>query len=267
MSMFTFKQFNDENVAGKKRLITEQALRETFPEGLALQLQFPFRASKVINRIIEEYIATQVTMNVTDITYRTLKQDVLTERINEIFNEFRPGALQKIAQLRPTIDALRSNPQNLYALAGATELTFANKVSRTLSTTMGPLWEKIAKISPHVVDPETDFGIRIPGVDIIYKNIETGVVEYAQLKTQRNTLTGGQSGRVDAELSLHDNPVFCACFLTSPGWTYNTKRNISRLAGAEFWSRVGIDYDVVVERLTGLILSLEDGFVDMLTDS
>ena len=264
--MFTYQSFKVADIQERKRLITSQAEKETFPEGIAAQLQFPFRASKVINRIIRDIIDDQILLDDNNES-SILEPENLSAKISEILEGYRPGALDRIASLRPTVAELQANPKNLYALAGATELAFANNVSRNISTTMGPLWEKIAKISPYVVDPELDLGIKIPGVDIILLHKEAGVIEYAQLKTQRNTLTGGQSGRVDAELSLHDNPIFCACFLTAPSWTYNTKKHIPRLAGVEFWSRIGIDYDIVVEKLSELILSLEDGFVEMLGNS
>jgi|GEM_PF-1055795 len=262
--MFTYEQFKNSTVLERKNLILKQANLETFPEGIAHQLQTPFRTSKVINRIIDYYINDQIKIDMQRPNGSILLSENLSDEIDIILQAYEPLALERIAHLRPTVAELQDNPKNLYALAGATELTFANKVSRNVSTTMGPLWEKIARISPHVVDPELDFGIKIPGVDIIHKNIESGVIEYAQLKTQRNTLTGGQSGRVDAKLSLHDSPVFCACFETTPSWTYNTKRNIPRLVGEEFWNRIGINYDTVLEKISKLILSLENGFVNML---
>jgi hypothetical protein len=165
---------------------------------------------------------------------------------------------------RPTVEELQAEPKNIYELVGATELAFANRVSRNISTTMGSLWEKVANISPYAVNPETEFGVKIVGVDLILKNAQSGQVEYAQLKTQRNTLTGSQSGRADSELSLHDNPIFCACFDTKPSWTYNSQKNIPKYCGPVFWNRINIDYNLVVSSLDRLFSSLEGSFVKML---
>lgn len=266
--MFTYQTFKHADIPERRRLIISQAELETSPEGIATQLQSPFRTSKVINKIIDRFIDDQIAEDNNNAEGSVLDEHKLCDEIDKILGEYQARTLLKVTKLRTTTSVeLQLKPKNLYTLAGASELTFANNASRHISTTMGPLWEKIAKISPYVVDPEIDFGIKIPGVDIILKNTESDVIEYAQLKTQRNTLTGGQSGRVDAEMSLHDNPIFCACFLTAPAWTYNTKRNIPRLVGDEFWGRIGIDYDIVLRKISELILSLEDRFVQMLGNS
>ena len=46
-------------------------------------------------------------------------------------------------------------------------LVTSNSVTRSLSTKMGILWEEIADISPYVIIPEFEFGIKIKGIDII----------------------------------------------------------------------------------------------------
>lgn len=167
---------------------------------------------------------------------------ILTEKnfINEVQNQiqlFWPYAVRAIEEAFP---APYSAPKNIYELAGARKLSAANNVTRKLSTTMGLLWERIANISPYAINPEMEFGIKIKGVDLISRHIGTGIVEYQQLKTQKNTLTGSQQPRSVSELSIHDYPVFCACFPLS-SWTFNCS-HIPRVAGVEFWSRIGIDY-------------------------
>jgi len=228
--MFKFEQFLEADLDERRRLISDQAALETFPEGLASQLQMPFRASKVINRFLGQFIEDQIQSDQNNPTGSVLLPDNFAGRVDEIFEAYRPGAMARIEKMRPTREELIASPKNLYELAGSVQLAFANKVSRTISTTMGSLWEQIANISPYVVNPETELGIKIPGVDIILKNVETSVIEHAQLKTQKNTLTGGQSGRVDAELSIHDHPIFCACFSTNPqqNWSLCPKSSFAQ---------------------------------------
>ncbi|MCL6272223.1 hypothetical protein M3P05_20075, partial [Sansalvadorimonas sp. 2012CJ34-2] len=88
------------------------------------------------------------------------------------------------------------------------------------------------------------------------------VIEYQQLKTQQNTLTGSQKTRSVQELSIHDNPVFCACFPNNK-WTFNHS-SIPRVSGEEFWSRIGIPYDLVLEKVNALIIELEQEYVSLL---
>lgn len=75
---------------------------------------------------------------------------------------------------------------------------------------MGKLWEEISSISPYVIIPELEFGEKLTGVDIVILSEET--VYFAQLKTQKNTLTGSQAPRAKKELGIHDNSLFCAAF-------------------------------------------------------
>jgi hypothetical protein len=262
--MFDFLEFKNATPQQRGLMLKEQAQKEQAPDGLTPQLKQSFRISKVLNRHIDQFIALQLKDNSNRLNQKNMDSAIFENHLNEVLNNYLPEAISQISKLRPSTDELKTKPKNLYELAGATELAFANRVTRNLSTTMGALWERIAWFSPYVVDPDTQFGVKIAGIDIILKNKDSGLIEYAQLKTQRNTLTGSQSGRADSELSLHDYPIFCACFLTKQSWTYNTKKNIPRFAGEEFWSRIGIDYNIVTKGLTEFVLKLEDEFISML---
>ncbi len=264
--MFTYFEFKAASISERASLIANQAKHERSPEGVAPQLEFPLKASKVINRIIDDYIDDQIKHNLEHLNGPALQECYLKNRINEILSTYQSAAIEKLSKSPLTAEECKTNPANLFELAGAVQLASGNRVSRHISTTMGTLWERIAKISPYVVDPEKDFGTKITGVDIILRNSTSNQIEYAQLKTQKNTLTGSQSSRSDAELNLHDHPVFCACFEINQNWTYNTKKDIPRLAGKEFWDRIGIEYTVVTDSLSDLILSLEDSFIRMLRD-
>lgn len=262
--MFKFSDLKDATPQERGAMLKLQAEKEQAPDGLTPQLRESFRISKVLNRHIDQFIVLQLGECADRLNQKDLNTSIFESHLNEVLESFLPEAIAQISKLRPSAEELKAKPKNLYELAGATELAFANRVTRSISTTMGALWERIAWFSPYVVDPDTQFGIKIAGIDIILKNKDSGLIEYAQLKTQRNTLTGSQSGRADSELSLHDYPIFCACFLTKQSWTYNTKKNIPRFAGEEFWSRIGIDYSIVTKGLSDFVLKLEDEFISML---
>jgi hypothetical protein len=139
-------------------------------------------------------------------------------------------------------------------MAGCSKLAGANKVTRNLSTTLGMLWEEIACISPYVVNPEREFNLKVRGVDLI-SLVGGNTVEYQQLKTQRNTLTGSQKPRSENELKIHANSSFCVCFALS-SWTFQSKI-IPRYDGPRFWPRIGIDYNLLVTKASQLLRDLE----------
>ena len=146
--------------------------------------------------------------------------------------------------------------KNLFELVGAMKLVRANIVSRLVSTHLGSAWEEMAALSHLAVSPEADFGIRLKGVDVVF--LENGFLRHTQIKTQKNTLTGSQGGRSTSELELHPRPVFAAAFDVA-SWTFTPKQNspIERLAGDEFWSKLGIKYTDVVGAARDCFLGLE----------
>ena len=98
---------------------------------------------------------------------------------------------------------------------------------------------------------------------MIALNKNTNIIEFQQLKTQHNTLTGSQKRRSVEELQIHDNPVFCACFANNSSWTFNHP-DIPRVSGTDFWSRIGIPYDLFLNHARNLVLELEKEYVDLL---
>ena len=132
-----------------------------------------------------------------------------------------------------------------------------------LSTTMGLLWERLASISPYAINPEIEFNLKIKGIDLISLNVDTNEIEYQQLKTQHNTLTGSQKGRSVQELIIHDNPVFCACLANNSSWTFSHP-DIPRVSGEDFWHRIGISYDVFLKSVQELVLELENEYIEIL---
>jgi hypothetical protein len=149
--------------------------------------------------------------------------------------------------------------ENLYNAAGATRLANANKVTRSLSTKMGHLWEVVSQLSPYAINPEAEFGnLKIKGVDIIALNYNTSELEYIQLKTKKDTLTAGQKSRVVNELKIHDNPVFCAAFDLGP-WHFISKE-VPRSSGEGYWRRIGMDYEMVKKYTYEMIGDLEEKY-------
>lgn len=224
-------------------------------------MEQPYKIARVFDSFISQYIELSVIENQKLGEDSVLKTENLRNAIREKLDYYLSQALDKVVADPRTVQEMMSNPLNAYELAGAKELAFANKITRNLSTTMGTLWEKLADISPYAVNPELEFGMKVKGIDIICKNINTHNIESIQLKTTKNTLTGSQSGRTNSELRLYTNPIFAAAFDVSRGWTFQSDHNILKIAGAEFWNRIGMDYNIVYEEVVRAIKQLEVRFV------
>lgn len=257
-------EYENASTQIRRDTIRRLAQTQTFPEGLSPALAETYQTSRVIGRFIDDVIRQRVQADARTELTSVLRPENLRVEIRRIIEGFLPFAVERIREERPTRDELIAKNKNIYQLSGAVELAFANKITRTISTNLGGLWEKLAVISPYALDPDQEIGIRLKGIDIIAINRETNQLEFIQLKTTKNTLSGSQSDRTNAELRLHDNPVFAACFNTNTSWTYKGARNIRRIVGAEFWNRIGMDYNIVVQEVGQLILELEDIFVEML---
>lgn len=155
--------------------------------------------------------------------------------ISMTFEQFTDNILPELKMLR---DMACAKTENIYQLSQATNLSAANAITRTYSTKLGLLWERIADLAPNVVSPELDLGFKIPEVDVIV--LYDSALYYTQLKTQKNTLTGSQGKRTVTELKAFDNHWFVACIETNASWT--APKELNRLLGRQFWSKIGIDY-------------------------
>ncbi|GAL33138.1 hypothetical protein JCM19240_6570 [Vibrio maritimus] len=132
-------------------------------------------------------------------------------------DNFRPIAVKAINDTKAKVTNPETKPKNIYELAGAATLASANNITRNLSTKMGLLWERVASISPYAINTESEFGLKIKGIDLISLNISTGRVEYQQLKTKHDTLTGSQRERSVEELSIHEFLVSVVVLALVPG--------------------------------------------------
>jgi hypothetical protein len=208
--------------------------------------------SEILNRFVEDYIQLQINQNNNRDVGSVLENENLRTNIKEILDEFFEENVVNIFEA--------GGNENIFSMSGADNLHFANKVTRSLSTKLGNLWEIIALISPYAINPEQVFGFKIKGIDLIIVNYNTNALEYIQLKTTRGTLTGSQITRAGTELSIHQCPVFAAAFDITP-WTFNHD-TIPRVAGEQFWGRIGIDYDVVRSEVIQFISRIDDSWAD-----
>lgn len=259
--MLTVNEIFSESVEVKRRLLDDAASRVRVPAKIDSDLHTAYKYAQVLEGFIQDYILKAVEIDKNNGS--VLSKDQQEVAIKKAIDEFYPKALEELKKALPDKDKLKKNAKNLYEVAGARKLAFGNNATRTLSTTMGLLWEKLANISPYAINPEIEFGIKLKGVDAIYYDVNSHKIMYAQLKTQQNTLTGSQKSRSVSELLLHKNPAFCACFETKSSWTFS-HNSIPRLLGREFWSKIGMDYDLVLGSVSNLILRLEDDYVKIL---
>jgi hypothetical protein len=244
-------------VSDRGQAIINQANINSSDDGLERSRKI----SSVINTFIQDYIQLTINDDLRQPFGSVLVQPNTENSICSAINQFKPNAYQTIADSKPTVAQCTQNSANIYELAGANTLASSNRITRNLSTVMGLLWESIASISPYALNPESEFNIKISGIDLIVRNIDTNLIEYIQLKTQKNTLTGSQAPRCRSELSIHANPVFAVCFLTSSQWTFNSPI-IPRVCGSDFWSRIGIDYSLFERLAKNLIHHLDQRYIN-----
>ncbi|PSW29331.1 hypothetical protein C9J19_08460 [Photobacterium phosphoreum] len=219
--------------------------------------------SNVINTFIDDYINHMITKDLEQGNKSFIGNTAHQKVTFEIAcANFIPSARNTIDEAFKAIEKTHTI-KNIYDFAGTNSLTVPNQVIRSLNAKFGLFWESLATISPYCVNPETEFGLKIKGIDIIAKNKYTNDIEYIQIKTQKNTLTGSQSSRVNTELSIHEKPVFAACF-PFQGWTYSPLPSIQRVAGSEFFKRIGIDYGIFTTVAKNLIVTCESIYKEKL---
>ena len=247
--------FNLQTIEERRDRILDRLPVNYVPEGTNAEEQALARArdySDILNRFVRDYIQLQINQDNNADVGSVLENENLRTTIRETLDEFFEENINDIFD--------DDGKENIFSMSGADILHLANTVTRSLSTKLGDLWETIASISPYAIIPEQVFGLKIKGIDLIIVNSDTNALEYIQLKTTRGTLTGGHKGRVATELSIHECPVFAAAFDISP-WTFNHD-TIPRVAGDEFWVRIGMDYDVVQSEAIRFIRRIDESWGD-----
>jgi len=231
-------------------------------ESIKDELERSKEISNIINTFIEDYIDLQVERENEKENSLLNNTNILSLEIDQKINSFLPIIIE---ELRKEYKQLKSTKaKNIYELSDAYKLAFASNATRTISTKLGLLLESIASISPYSINPESEFDIKIKGIDLISRNRNTNKIEYQQLKTQKNTLTGSQSERVAKELTIHETPIVCAAFDLS-SWTFNHK-TILRVAGKDFWDRINIPYDLIIIKVQKLIQELEKEYINIVSE-
>ncbi|HDK7157787.1 TPA: hypothetical protein PTV43_002954 [Clostridium botulinum] len=172
---------------------------------------------------------------------------------NEMESLFESFKLKNFTNLKQNLREKVAANDNIYNMFNAPSLSGANSITRTLSTKLGLFWEDIANLSSNVVSPEIEFGIKLKGVDAILNH--NGTFIYAQMKTQKNTLTGSQVGRSTSELSVYKNSLFVACIDNNASWTYGGP--IERIVGKPFWDLCNISYERLLHNISELIQEAE----------
>jgi hypothetical protein len=250
------------SIRERKELILHHALLIDVTHITNEDLHTAYKYGKIISSIAPAYFQYQIAKDKENCS--VLELEIQSELIRSKTEKFADNFIDWLKadfEKKSAILEHHPNPRNLFELCGAKLLVTSNSVTRSLSTKMGVLWEQIADISPYVIIPEFEFGIKITGIDIILFSEEQ--VKFAQLKTLKGTLTGSQAPRAKKELTIHQNPLFIAAFNLGD-WTFNDNK-IPRIAGKEFWNQIHIDYDLVETHVKNMLQKIDNDFAQLAT--
>ena len=159
---------------------------------------------------------------------------------------------------------------NLFGLVKANFLSVISKQTRLITEDLGHFFENIACIAPNCINPETVFGVKLLGVDLI--RMIGANYSYVQLKTAENTLTGSQAPRARKELEIYENPFFAAAIKLKQNWTIGgidtlEKHGIEKGAGELFWLSINIPYDLVLDVVSDMLTTIQGHVVNMSQDN
>ncbi|MBE9127974.1 MULTISPECIES: hypothetical protein [unclassified Coleofasciculus] len=256
---FTAATLRELSIPERKELIYQKTLTIDATHITDEELNKAYKLAKALHPILDSYFQYQIQQyNQTGTALELERQSrLIRSNIDDFTHNFIKW-LQQDFEIKKS--KTFSKPSNLFELCGATLLVTSNSVTRTLSTRMGHLWEKIADISPYVIIPEVEFGINLKGIDIILYT--DGAVSFAQLKTLKGTLTGSQVSRAIRELSSHENPLFLVAFDLGQ-WTFPARSEIPRFAGQAFWNKIHMDYDLVEGQVKNMLQKIDQVFADL----
>ena len=240
---FNLDEFIKKSKSDKKKYIAAESLKiKSIPKNIIKELKPAYRNKEVLNKFIVDYIKK--------IKSETISQD--NKAIQEQIDFFKKNYIEKKLP-----EKINEKIENLYSMSEAMDFCRIQLVLRSLSTSVGNLWEKIAMCSDCSINPENEFGIKITGVDIITLINEKPY--YIQIKTMEDTLTGSQRPRSEKELLLHTNSYFAAALDTGRRWTFNSNF-IEKLKGNEFWSLINLDYDYIIKEVGSMIKEIENEY-------
>lgn len=193
-------------------------------------------------------LAENIVENKIDKTLALFKKEVLNA-LKEEKNKFRLILKEKKIKFK-----------NIFEYSGSENLYLSNIYTRFISENLGHKLEDIAEISPQVLIPEKELNIYLKGIDLII--YDQGVIKYTQLKTKKDTLTGSQSQRSIDELRIHPHAIFAAALDMGKSWHPSAKlanpHNIKLLAGSDFWSIIGLNYNLILDKTSKTIKELDE---------
>ncbi|GAB4148805.1 MAG: hypothetical protein Fur0046_27340 [Cyanobacteria bacterium J069] len=259
MQLIQANQLIPLSISDRLKLIEESASLINVPTKLSRDLYRAYQISSVLTPALPEFIQHQIQADSSNSSI--LEQDRQSMAIANECEQFASRFIATIPALVRSPSEMEASPRNLYELCGAAVFVESNSISRRLSRPMGDLWETIANISPYTISPERDFGIKITGIDSVLLRQGKGDPIFVQIKTQRNTLTGSQASRSRSELEIHQHRLFAAAFCTGGNWTFSSKK-VPRACGADFWSMVGLDYELLKFHVKQMILTIQDSYID-----
>lgn len=253
-------QFIPLSITARSQLIEEYASLVKVPTDINSELHRAYQISATLTPVLSDFIQHQIQKDISQgsVLKRNRQSTAIATECEQFANRF----IDSMPTLVRSPAEMESSPRNLYEMCGAAVFVESNSISRNLSTKMGDLWEIIANISPYAVSPERDFGLKITGIDSIILCGGKGEPVFAQIKTQRNTLTGSQAPRSKRELELHQHRIFAAAFCTGGGWTFSST-SIPRVCGAEFWTMVGLNYELLKFHVKQMILKIQSAYVSL----
>lgn len=236
-------KFIQKDKKTKGKIILRLAKNVPVPEQIDKDLKKSFQIKEVINKFVANYIKEKKSH---------LSKEQINNNVETEIKKFEKNYIEKILPSK-----LQEKPTNLYEMSDAKIFASTNLVTRSLSTTMGHLWERLANCSDVTLSTEEEFAIKIKGIDIIF--IKNNKPIYTQIKTLEGTLTGSQADRSKSELSIHEQSIFVAAFNTGTGWTFGSDK-IPRKKGKEFWEQINIDYDFILKNVKTMIKGIENNF-------
>ena len=148
---FNLEEFISKSKTDKKKYILEEAKKITPPDTIHTNLYDAYKNKEIINKFIKDYI-----------NLKNDTEDQIKENITSKINKFKKNYIEiKLPE------KIATKKNSVFSMVGAEIFKSAQTISKSLSTSMGSLWEKIASCSNNVINTEEEFGIKITGVDAI----------------------------------------------------------------------------------------------------
>jgi len=228
----------------KEYILTESEKIKNIPINIIPDLKKAYKIKEVLNRFITKYIQK----------IKKLEQIESNQKVLNQINIFKKNYLEITLPKK-----MNENITNLYSMSGAMDFCKIQLVLRSLSTSMGSLWEKIAMCSNCSINPENEFGVKVTGVDLI--SLIDNKITYIQMKTMEDTLTAGQSPRSEKELLLHKHSYFAASFDTGRNWNFKSTE-VKKVKGEAFWSLINLNYEYILKEVKLMIKEIEDNYYE-----